>query len=96
MKDAMVFGESAGTLLATLSKCETHEDDVSGMTQFRLRLTPEESGPVVRALLRAEADLLLDDAHTFDPAATFRTPEQRRADALVEIASAAAAALDAA
>ncbi len=96
MKDAMVFGESARTLLTTLSKCETREDDVSGAIRFDLRMTPEETGPVVRALLRAEAELLLDDADTFDPTATTRTPEQRRADALVEIAIAAARALDAA
>ncbi len=96
MNDEMVFGESARTLLATLSKCRTHEDDVSGMIHFDLRMTPKEAGPVVRALLRAEAELLLDDADTFDPAATTRTPEQRRADALLEIAAAAAEALDAA
>lgn len=96
MNDAMVFGESARTLLTTLSKCETHDDNVSGMIRFDLRLSPEETGPVVRALFRAEAELLLDDADTFDPMATTRTPEQRRADAFVEIATAAAKALDAA
>ena len=95
MNDAMVFGESAKTLLTTLSKCETHEDNVSGMIRFDLRMSPEETGPVARALFRAEANLLLDDADAFDPIATTRTPEQRRADALVEIATAAAKALDA-
>jgi hypothetical protein len=62
----------------------------------RRHLTPEDTGLVVRALLRAEAKLLLDDADTFDPTTTTRTPEQRRADALVEIATAGAKALDAA
>lgn len=47
-------------------------------------------------LFRAEAELLLDDADAFDPMATTRTSKQRRADALVEITTAAAKALDAA
>ncbi|MEZ5245456.1 MAG: hypothetical protein R2707_10195 [Acidimicrobiales bacterium] len=50
----------------------------------------------MRALFRAEAELLLIDAETFDPVGPTRTPEQRRADALIEIATAAAAALEAA
>jgi len=41
MNDEMVFGESARTLLATLSKCRTHEDDVSGMIHFDLRIDPK-------------------------------------------------------
>lgn len=96
MNDATAFGESAMTLLAILSKAKVREDEDSGMIRFDLRMSPEETGPVVRALFRAEAELLLNDADAFNPAATSRTPEQRRADALVEIATAAANALDAA
>lgn len=96
MKDATAFGESARTLLATLSKCDTSEDDETGMVCFGLSMSPEEAGPVIRALFRAEAELLLIDAETFDPMGPTRTPEQRRADALVEIGTAAAAALEAA
>ena len=94
MKDATVFGESARTLLATLSKCATSEDEDSEMVQFGLSVSPEETGPVMRALFRAEAELLMIDAETFDPMAPTRTPEQRRADAFVGIVTASVAALD--
>lgn len=44
----------------------------------------EEAPPLVRALMRVEAELLLDDARQLaGPENVWRTPENRRADALV-------------
>lgn len=44
--------------------------------------------------MRAEAGLLLEDADAFVSLKRLRTPEQRRADALVELVEAAATALE--
>jgi hypothetical protein len=96
MKDATAYGESTTTLLATLSRAGFREDEESGMVRFDIRTSQGETGPMVRALFRAEADFLLNDAAAFDPTRTTRTPQQRRADARVEIVTASVAALDAA
>ena len=81
MKDATIYGESARAVLGTLARSK-HSVTDSGMHNFHLRLTPTETGPVARALMRAEAGLLLEDADAFDPLKKCRTPEQSRADAL--------------
>jgi len=92
MSDATVYGEPAEAILATLSKSNQRSSD-SGMHELDLRMPPNEARPLVRALMRAEAELLLKDADAFDPTREGRTPEQRRADALLEVVTAAAAAL---
>ena len=92
MRDAMIYGESAHAILTAMSKND-HRITGSGMHEFDLRMTPDEAGPVVRALMRVEAELLIKDADAFDPALEGRTPEQRRADALFQVVTAAAAAL---
>ena len=91
--DPKVYGESARAILRTMSKSER---GIGGDGLYRLRLTmpADEAGPVTRALMRAEAELLQHDADEFDPGRDTRTPEQRRADAMVEVVSAAAAALE--
>lgn len=79
--------------MRTLAKSD-HRITDSGMHHFDLEMSPTEAGPVVRALMRAEAELLMDDADTFEPSSEWRTPGQRRADALLEVVMAATEALD--
>lgn len=92
MKDATVYGESARTIMTTLMRSDRRITP-SGMCEFELALEPEESGPVVRAMWRAEAELLIEDAADFDPYEISRTEEQRRADAFVRLVERAGAAL---
>ena len=91
--DAEAYGESAHAILGALSRTKHLGTTPSGMHTFEFLLTPEESGPVVRALMRAEAALLIADADVFEPAAPMRTPDERRVDALLEIVTSAAAAV---
>jgi len=64
------------------------------MHKFDIRLSPDEAGPVWRAVMRAEAALLLEDADHIGPLAIdLRTPEQRRADALFAVVTEAAEAI---
>ncbi len=87
------YGESAQVILSAMAKSEHHET-ASGMHDLDLSLTPAETGPFFLALMRAEAELLMSDADAFEPTNTLRTPEQRRVDALVEVVTTAAAALN--
>ena len=91
--DAESYGESARAILAALSRSEDLGTTATGMHHFEFSLTPDETGPVFRALMRAEAALLMDDADAFEPKGPLRTPDQRRADALFEVVTSAAAAL---
>jgi len=91
MQKAMVYGESAEAILDTLCGSDRSITD-AGMYRFDLRMTPDEAGPVVRALMRAEAELLLEDADAFDPQEEMRTAEQRRADAMVWVVTSASEA----
>jgi hypothetical protein len=57
------------------------------ITHVRARLEPRLGVPFFRALMRVEAELLLQDADSLGtPTHEKRTPEQRRADALVALA----------
>lgn len=80
-----VYGESASVLLSTLAKSDfTATED--GMYQMELTMDPDEAPPVIRAVMRAEAELLLSDADELVPFnLDQRTPEQRRADALCAV-----------
>ena len=91
--DTESYGESARVVLAALSKSENLGTTPTGMHQFEFSLTPEETGPVFRALMRAEAALLIADSEAFKPTGPLRTPDQRRADALLDVVTSAAAAL---
>jgi len=53
------------------------------MSTMELTMGPEEAKPVIRALMRAEAACLLEDADSDDP--TYRTPEQRMCDAFLDV-----------
>lgn len=79
-----VAGESLDDLVAVLSNVR-FGDEVDGLTDVDLRLNDEESAIFRRALMRLEAELLLDDADALDAAsvATMRTPPQRRHDAFM-------------
>jgi len=91
--DAESYGESARAVLAALSKSETRGTTPTGMHRFEFSLKPEETGPVFRALMRAEAALLIADAEAFKPTGPLRTPDQRRADALLDVVTSAAATI---
>lgn len=92
VNDPLVFGESARAILDALSQGE-HRSTSNGMVEFDLHLSKEEAPPLVRAMMRAEAQLLLDDADAFGEETPLRSPEQRCCDALLELVTAATAAL---
>ena len=84
-----VYGESAPALLSTLAKAgfSIAED---GMHKMELTMEPHEAPSVLRAIMRAEAELLLSDADELAPnGLNVRTPEQRQADALFAVVMAA-------
>lgn len=87
-----VYGESALALLSTLAKADFSVTE-DGMSQMELTMEPHEAPPVLRAVMRAEAELLLSDADELAPhELDRRTPEQRQADALFAVVMAASKA----
>jgi len=82
-----VCGEPIEALLRAFARCDT-SDEPDGMVHLNVELAPEEAAPLRRALMRIEADLLLEDADRVGelPFSEERTPGQRRADAIVELA----------
>ncbi|MEZ5375580.1 MAG: hypothetical protein R2733_03650 [Acidimicrobiales bacterium] len=88
----LVYGESAHELLRALSK-NRGQTTASGMVEIDLTLSSEEASPLIRALMRAEARLLLDEAAAFGPDTALRTPEERGCDAFVEIVTSLSNAL---
>ena len=91
-----VEGESAVELM-TIFRRKHFREDRDGTVQTKLVLSPEEATPFERALMRVEAELLLDDARRVGtPDEVYRTPPQRRADALIALVLRTAAALEAA
>jgi hypothetical protein len=89
--DTLVYGERVADLLPALLKFELDtEADEDGMCTGSWRLDPCEAAPFLRALMRAEADLLRQDADAVGtPDQNDRTQEQRAADALVGVIRAA-------
>ena len=79
-----VAGEPLEDLVAVMSSLELGEQ-ADGLTDLHLRLNPHEAVILRRALMRLEAELLLDDADALDAASlsTARTPEQRLHDAFM-------------
>jgi hypothetical protein len=79
----VVVGEPSSALLRALGH-GTHQTDADGMWSFNLTVDPVVGAPLVRALMRVEAELLRDDANRISPDAPepTRTEDQRRADAL--------------
>lgn len=90
----LVFGESAAAIYGALSPAlRNRRTTRDGMTRVEFELTPELGLPFARALMRAEAKLLLEDADqlTAETARAERTPDQRRYDGFMEIVEAMAA-----
>ncbi len=81
-----VAGERIDTLMEALSQIE-FEGSRNGMMSFSMELEPRLGTPFMRALMRVEAELLLEDADRFgENDHEVRTNEQRAADALVALA----------
>lgn len=83
-----VAGEPLRDLVPALLEIgENSWIDDEGMWRSEFALEPEIGTPFGRALMRVEADLLLEDADRLgDPDVEDRTPDQRRADALLALA----------
>ena len=60
-------------------------DQRDGMMHFRVELPPELGEPLMRALMRVEAEFILADADGLGRGGEERTYEQRSCDALVEL-----------
>jgi hypothetical protein len=94
MTEILVAGERAETLLEAFRQIDwrTRPD---GMTSAKVSLEPRLGDPFVRALMRVEAELLLDDADLHGrPGAEPPTSEQRAADAFVALGLRVADAVD--
>jgi hypothetical protein len=85
MTDILVAGEPVETLLEAFRQIEW-ETQPNGMTSLKASLERRLGDPFVRALMRVEAELLLQDAAALDgPEAGWRTGEQLAADAFVAL-----------
>ena len=69
---ATVEGEPVELLMRALSKFRV-EDERDGMMRFKAELPPELGEPLMRALMRVEAELLLADAAGLGRGADERT-----------------------
>ncbi len=80
-----VAGESARESLSIAARFEFKVDD-DGMHRFEYRAAIEEIAPLLRGVMRVEAELLVADAATIGTdAEESRSPDQRRADAFVAL-----------
>ena len=81
-----VAGESAYQLAKAIAQFRVAPSD-DGMVHASVRLDPELGIPLQRAIMRTEAELLLEDADalSLENSRELRTPDQRRADALIEL-----------
>jgi hypothetical protein len=81
MRDVVVFGERCADLAAELTVLDF---DIPPAGTARVSGTVPMDGPLLRAMYRAEAELLLGDVEAMAAGIyEHRTPEQRRADAFV-------------
>ena len=88
----MVAGERADRIMSVLARAE-FERDGNGMTSFSLTIQPDEAY-VTRALMRIEAELLLEDADALRSGfEVVRTSGERCADALLLLLQRASDAL---
>src|SRR5947199_8754590 len=80
----LVAGERSNALLHALGQV-TYQTDVDGMWCFDLLVDPVVGAPLLRALMRVEAELLREDANwiSADAPEPTRTEDQRRAAAFV-------------
>lgn len=88
----LVEGEPLDLLAEALLQFDLREQP-DGTWSVTSLLEPDIGNPFVRALMRVEARLLLEDAELVGtPGAECRTPEQRTADALVILVTSVAQA----
>ncbi len=86
MTDTCVAGERVDTLFQALRQIKW-KNAPDGMTSVSVRLEPGLGHPLFRALMRVQAELLLQDADRLGLENWGdRTHEQRAADALVALA----------
>lgn len=83
--DMTVAGEQIEDLARALCQMAIRPEP-DGMTTFCADWAAEVAAPVLRALLRIEAELMLEEADAHAPGAPLRTSEQRAVDAFVELA----------
>jgi hypothetical protein len=82
----LVAGELRSDLVRAMSHLKI-EDSPEGAAIMEGHMSGETAAPFVRAIMRVEAELLLQDANLFTGGlAKHRTTAQRRADALVILA----------
>lgn len=89
--DDLVYGERLGDLMPVLrSLADSRRITEDGMCELSAEFEPNLAVPFFRALLRAEAELLLEDAAVLTTCeySQKRTNDQRSVDALVRIAKA--------
>jgi hypothetical protein len=85
--DELLYGERIDEVVPALEAVlDAGSIDEDGMFAYSVVLPPAVGGPFRRAMMRAEAELLLEDAEALQ-SGTYedRTPEQRAADALVRL-----------
>lgn len=92
IRDRVVYGERVDDLLPGMFALrDSMAIDRDGGYHFSATLEPNTGNPLRRALMRAEAELLLKDADAVGTSQDEdRTYEQRAADALVRLATAMA------
>lgn len=83
--NSLVAGERVADLLPVLRQLRPSKRS-DEMYECRFSLEQDVSGPFLRALMRVEAELLLQDADRLTGSwADWRTSDQRRADAFVAL-----------
>ncbi len=84
-----MYGEPAHPILRALESLELSPADDEGFCEFQIRLMPNEVGPFARAVMRAQAALLLDEADQFEPGAPMIIPDDLLGAAVLAVACAA-------
>ncbi|MGH8887855.1 MAG: hypothetical protein ACRDYX_22350 [Egibacteraceae bacterium] len=85
--DGRVAGERVADLVRMLTQIQMDQPASDGSYRFHFDVKNEVWAPFLRALMRIEAELLLHDADLVNASQPEpRTPDQRRADALVALA----------
>ncbi|WP_421118539.1 hypothetical protein ACE2AJ_14310 [Aquihabitans daechungensis] len=85
--DTKAYGERFGDLLPAFGRiAQNWQNEPEGSLSSDTTLPPEEALPLERALLRAEAELLLEEADELaNLDAVNRTRSERRYDALMRV-----------
>ena len=85
-RDKTVAGEPLALLVQALAAL-TLEEQPGGWAKVHGAIPPEPGAAMHRAIMRIEAELILEDADSVEVAGSdARTPPQRRHDAFVELA----------